>query len=125
MSRAARIVAYLGVLIITGIALYLLNQVGYLIVEVLVIIMTTIPEKIRETIFGKKPEDSVERGLVRAERLRKVTADLDSHYKGVIGRMAQEWDYQPKMKENKFSRKARRPDRHSDCGDSVFHHGCQ
>jgi len=39
---------------------------------------------------------SFEKGLIQQSELQKVTADLDAHYKGVVGRMDQLWDYQPK-----------------------------
>ncbi len=48
---------------------------------------------------GSKPEadlPSFEKGLIRQSELQKVNADLDAHYKAVIDRMIQLWDYQPK-----------------------------
>lgn len=48
---------------------------------------------------SSKPEldsRSFEKGLIRQSELEKITADLDAHYKGIIERMDQLWDYQPK-----------------------------
>ena len=38
----------------------------------------------------------LEKASIRTEQFRKVTADLDAHYKGLIDRMDGFWDYQPK-----------------------------
>jgi hypothetical protein len=97
VDRKARLVGYLSVLIAVGLAFYALHEIGYLLIELGVVIVTTVPSRIRDIILGKKPEPSstqVEKGLLIAEQFRRVSTDLHVHYEGVIDRM-EKWEYYP------------------------------
>src|SRR5713101_6018363 len=82
--------AILGfVLTLTGLS----NLVGIVTAILLAVIVTLVLWIASYQILRAEP--STEKGLLHQEQFRRVTADLHAHYKGIIDRMEQNWDYCP------------------------------